>query len=231
MSSSANALPPKNQLQSKRSNEQEPSVVAKNHLGSMSSKVVGLPQNISESLIYEILDGMPIYRKGYQKVLSKEKDIDDIKGVNGLRAVTTTIVTMWLKTVFPKKEYWVLHNKLGLFLSKQNTLTLDIAVFNKKVLTIDQFTHQYLQICPALVVEVGVSITSQNINYYIFNKTQKLLDFGCERVIWVYPEVGKVMLAIKGEDWIIKDWGKEIAFTADHHASILQLLKDKGLEF
>ena len=38
-------------------------------------------RKVPDALIYEIMDGKPIYRKGYREVLSGKKTIEEIMGL------------------------------------------------------------------------------------------------------------------------------------------------------
>ncbi len=63
---------------------------------------------------------------------------------------------------------------------------------------------------------------------YIHLKTQNLLDFGVEQVIWVFTTSKKVLIAEPGQDWLIKDWGKKIDVLGLEF-SVEKLLKEEDL--
>jgi hypothetical protein len=44
-------------------------------------------KNIPESLVYEMMDGKPIYYQGYQSVLNKKRKPEDIIGSSSLQAI------------------------------------------------------------------------------------------------------------------------------------------------
>ncbi|GAB3640652.1 hypothetical protein [Spirosoma arcticum] len=50
-------------------------------------------RRVPDALIYEIMDGKPIYRKGYRDVLSGEKTIQDIMGSSSLQAIIVYYLT------------------------------------------------------------------------------------------------------------------------------------------
>ena len=46
-----------------------------------------LARKVPEYLIKEVLDGIPIYYKGYKAVLRKEKTLESIMGASGLHVI------------------------------------------------------------------------------------------------------------------------------------------------
>jgi len=53
-------------------------------------------KNIPSVLIHEIINGKPLYRKGYREVLAKTKKIEDIIGSSSLQAFLITYLTIWI---------------------------------------------------------------------------------------------------------------------------------------
>ena len=45
---------------------------------------------------------------------------------------------------------------------------------------------------------------------YYEKKTTKLLDFGVEKVIWLFTKSRKVWIAEAGKDWLIRDWTQSV---------------------
>ena len=43
-------------------------------------------RKVPDYLIYEIMDGQPLYRKGYKAVLNKSKTLEDIMGSSTLQS-------------------------------------------------------------------------------------------------------------------------------------------------
>ena len=57
----------------------------------ISTKATAKPKrNIPNYLVYEIMDGKPIYYRGYQSVLNKTKTLEQIMGCSSLQAVLIT---------------------------------------------------------------------------------------------------------------------------------------------
>ena len=45
---------------------------------------------------------------------------------------------------------------------------------------------------------------------YYERKTTKLLEFGVEKVIWLFTKSRKVWIAESGKDWLIRDWSQPV---------------------
>ncbi|RYF45599.1 MAG: Uma2 family endonuclease, partial [Cytophagaceae bacterium] len=108
--------------------------------------------------------------------------------------------------------FTMLSSEAGLHLDKRNNLAGDILIFDNATLPIDAIDEFYAQVPPRVVIEVDIAAdpTDVDTDGYIFQKTQKLLNFGVEKVIWVTTQAKKVTVATQDADWQIKDWHKDI---------------------
>jgi hypothetical protein len=190
-------------------------------------------KNIPNVLIHEIIDGKPLYRKGYRDVLAKTKTIEDIMGSSSLQAFLITYLTIWIGRKIDDNKYIMLTSEAGLHIDKGNNLAGDILIFDNKTLTIDKINKKYADVPPRISIEVDIDITAENFteNEYISLKTRKLLDFGAEKVIWFLTEPKKVIIATKNADWQMRDWDKDVEIMDDIVCNVGKYLKEKGSEF
>jgi hypothetical protein len=65
-----------------------------------------------------------------------------------------------------------------------------------------------------------------SITDYYLKKTDALLDFGVERVVWIFTSAKKVMTATKGNPWLMVDWDVSVEILDDVSVS---LVKDLNL--
>lgn len=149
-------------------------------------KVAKSKRKVPDYLIYEMMDGKPIYYWGYQSVLNKTKTLEQVIGCSSLQAV---IITYLLRTIFRSiddKKYHVLTNEIGNHIDAGNNLSNDIAIFDKTVLTSDKINKKYPDVPPKIVIEIDTEADVSELTGfgYIYKKSKKLLDFGVERVIW-----------------------------------------------
>jgi uncharacterized protein (DUF2164 family) len=56
-----------------------------------------------------------------------------------------------------------------------------------------------------------------------------LLDFGVEKVLWIFTKHQKVMVAIKDQDWLTKNWNQEIELLDGEYFNIGKFLADEGV--
>lgn len=181
-------------------------------------------------LIYEEMDGKPIYRKGYKEVLAKKKTVEEIMGSSVLQALIISEVAAFLKQRLPK-HYAVVVGEAGLHLNKGNNLATDIAIYAKKDI-LNPLSENYFNIPAKLVIEVDIRAEVEHLvtqNDYVYQKTTKLLDFGIPRVIWITTPSRKLMVAGPGKDWIVADWNREVELMEGVRLNLEELLKAEGV--
>jgi len=59
---------------------------------------------------------------------------------------------------------------------------------------------------------------------YFHKKTDELLNFGVEKVIWIFTDSEKVMISEKNKDWQILNWSKEIEIIEDLKINLESLI-------
>ena len=177
------------------------------------SSVMNKPtRKIAESLVYEMVDGVPIYYHGYKDVLKGRKDAEAIMGSSYLQSLIVANLVFILIRDLPK-EFIVLTNEVGVLFSQHNWRAADIAIVEKEVLKNQGNEKGYLTVPPRVVIEIDTKAAlediPQRVSYY-HKKTDQLLDFGIEKVIWIFTESEKVMAAEKGKPWMIYTWQDRI---------------------
>jgi hypothetical protein len=186
-------------------------------------------KKIPASLIYEVIDGKPIYYKGYREVLGGTKKISEIMGASTLQ---NTIIEYILRILFRnlnEKRYRVLTNEQGLHLADKINLSADIAIFETSKLPVRAADKHYASVPPKIQIEVDIDADIEDFEFpeaYINLKTDKLLAFGVEKVIWILSESKKIMIATKDENWQIMNWHKEVEITEGINFNIGQYLQE-----
>lgn len=183
-------------------------------------------EEIPECLIYEMADNTPIYYKGYQEVLKGKKETEEIMGSSFIQSFVVSRIFRFLISCLPE-VYEVLTNELGIWFSTGNWRAADIAIYRKEQLQGVPLNNQYIDIPPKVVIEVdtkadlGQFVTSMD---YYYTKTDALLDFGVEKVIWIYTDARKIMIAESQKDWITTNWDTDIHIIEDVSLNLTQLL-------
>lgn len=187
-------------------------------------------QNIPEVLIYEMIDGQPIYYRGYKEYLKGTKQLSELMGSSKFQSFLATELIFLIRS-FLGRDYFVFSNELGLQFSKKSWRAADIAVIKKR--EIKEMDNKYLSVPPEYVIEIDTKADLSEITNalgYYQEKTGELLEFGVRKIIWIFTDTEKIMVAEKGsKKWEIFDWDQEIEFIDNLHINIHQLLVDNKL--
>lgn len=185
---------------------------------------------IPQSLIYEIIDGNPFYYRGYKEVLEKKCTFEEIVGISGLQSFIAQYLLESLYLTKGKKYYFLVG--VGTHLDKNNNLSGDIYIYDKRTLSPDKINTHYVEVAPKIAIEIDIRIdlSDEKDFGYVFTKTHKLLDFGVEKVLWIFTKHQKVMVATKDQDWLTKNWNQEIELLDGEYFNIGKFLADEGVE-
>lgn len=171
-------------------------------------------RKIPDFLVKETIEGVSYYYKGYQEVLSKKKSVEDIMGWSGLQGILVAYFTELLFGKLNLTKYRVIPGETGNHLDHRNNLSLDIAVFERSVLTPDKISTKYVAVPAYCIIEIDLQAEWEDENMsdveFIGIKTKKLFDFGTQKLIWVLSRSKKIIVAEPNKDWAIIDWNKDI---------------------
>jgi hypothetical protein len=195
------------------------------------SKKVAVKRKIPDYLICEIIDGKPLYYKGYKDVLRKKKTIEEIMGSSFLRAF---IITFLMEVIIKGKlseNYEVLVSEPGLHIDNKNNVSGDILIYDKHTLTPDKINNQYVSVPATVHIEVDISIELEDLKdyQYVEKKINKLHAFKTRKVIWILTNIRKVMVAVPGQPWQMYDWQNEIELQDNITFNIGRYLHEKGV--
>ncbi len=191
-------------------------------------------KKIPQYLIYEIFDGKPVYYKNYRKVLNGTLTVEEIIGSSGLQAMIIEYLLWILYSKIDRKKYKALTNETGQRLDRRNNLSADIAIYDTKIFDIKDADKHFTKVPPKIQIEINIDADTEAFgspNNYVFRKTEKLLNFGVEKVIWLMSDTKKVIVATKNANWEVIDWHKEIGIMDNINFNIGQYLKENGSPF
>ena len=126
-------------------------------------------------------------------------------------------------------EYRILTNELGLQFKKKSWRAADLAIYKKADLKDHPLDNKYLPIPPKIVIAVDTKASFENFNTpmdYYTKKTDALLNFGVEKVIWIFTDAKKIMVAVKNTQWLIDDWTADVEIMEKLSVNIENLLKE-----
>lgn len=93
---------------------------------------------IPSALIYEVLNGRPLYYRGYKEVLAKNLNPESVMGSNSLQSILVSLIHTHMMVNRDKKRYIPVTNEAGLHLELNDNLSCDVAVFEKARSTLRQ---------------------------------------------------------------------------------------------
>ena len=121
-------------------------------------------------------------------------------------------------------EYYLFTHELGIQFKKRDWRSADIAALKR--IRLPELTNKYLQITPEQVVEIDTKIDLrdlENPRSYYQQKTQHLLNFGVQRVVWLFSDTEKIMVTEPDQPWLIYDWTDRVSIWADCEVVVADL--------
>ena len=110
---------------------------------------------IPASLVYEVLNGRPLYYRGYREVIEKKLNPESVMGSSSLQSILVSLIYGYILYNRDKQKYLPVTNEAGVHLDLNNNLSCDVAIFEKGTFDI---TTKYFDVPPKIVVEVDVKI-------------------------------------------------------------------------
>ena len=165
-----------------------------------------------ESLIYEMWGGKPVYYAGYQDVIAHRKTKEEIMSSSLLQSRLASRMSIILSNQLVNSGYEVLTNELGVQFGKGDWRACDLAIFETAILE-TQDLSKYAWVPPKVAIEIDTKADMTRFDIemdYYQQKTTQLLDFGVEKVIWIFTKSEKVWVAKPDKDWLIKNWTQPI---------------------
>lgn len=173
----------------------------------------GSTSEILPNLIYEMVEGKPVYYQGYKDYLKGKKQIEELMGSSKLQSLIISKIIRLLYN-FYNDDYLIFTNELGIQFSNKSWRAADIAVIKSdKVKKID---NKYLKVAPELVIEIDTKAELQEVKNplgYYHEKTDELLRFGVEKVVWIFTDSKKIMIAEQNKKWMTSDWNEDVEIT------------------
>ena len=176
-------------------------------------------------LTYEVVNGRPIYYRGYRDVLEGKRQPEEVMGSSLLHARLVAKFTVWLSNNLPA-GFEVMVGELGYWVEKGRTWrSLDVAVFRYEDVKDNLKSRTYIDVPPVLVVEIDTHAEVENDTVYIVEKIQQLLGSGVEKVVWIFTDGEKVLVAERGKEWVVKGWDEDIDLIEGLKLNVGGLLK------
>ncbi len=190
-------------------------------------------RKVPEYLVKEEIDGKKFYYPGYKHVVSGKKNLEDIMGSSGLQSFLIEYFTYHVLSKLNLKKYRVFLGETGNHLGYRNNLSLDIAIFDRKVLTPEKVTDKYVDVPAYCVIEIDVQAEWEAGDMsdveFIGLKTNKLFEFGTQKLIWVLSKSKKIIVAEPNKHWSIIDWNEDIELIENITFNVGKHLAEEGI--
>ena len=196
------------------------------------NKIKFIVPRIPDELVYELIDGKPVYYKGYKEVINLEKQIEDIMGSSDLQIVLIDLILKYLYKNIDAGAFNIFTNEAGLHIDNKNNISADIAIFERAKFFSKKLQVKYTTVAPKVIIEIDTKAdlgNFDNIMEYYQVKTKKIFNFGVEKVFWILTKNKQVIEAVPNDNWLVKEWDKELQILDNIAFSIDQLLKDDGI--
>ena len=187
-------------------------------------------QKVPNYLVWEVMDGQPLYRRGYKDVMRKLKTVEEIMGSSSYQSLICQYINKLLNRQLDDETYDVMPNEIGLHLKNKDNFSHDIVIY--PLLSANKITKKHTDYPAKVVIEVDIDIdpaVMKDIDY-MSRKTQKLLDSGVEKVIWVLTNIKKVWIATPSAPWIMVDWTEDVDILEGISFNIQAFLDKRGID-
>lgn len=170
-------------------------------------------ESIPDFLVYEVINGKPIAYRDYKKVILGEKSLEEIMGSSLLQSWLVAEILHFIRVRLNTKKYLIVTNEAGLKSKENSYRSGDIAIFSKEMIQEQLFSNGYAKNPPRIVIEVDTKANLEDYENpldYFYEKTEELLNWGVEKVIWIFTTSRKVMFSEKNKPWITFSWNQDI---------------------
>ena len=173
----------------------------------MEAAVKEREQRLLKVLTYEVVDGKPIYYRGYKDVLEGKKQPEEIMGSSTLQARVIAKIIMAVSSL-ESKEFIITANEHGIKTNK-GYRAVDIGIFEEGKF---KLSEGYSDVAPVVAIEVDVKAELEDMTFmeYVEEKVKDLFEVGTQKVIWILTKPRVVMVFEKNKEGKILTWDDEV---------------------
>jgi hypothetical protein len=180
-------------------------------------------KKLKELLTYEVVNGKRIYYKGYKDALKGIVSPEAVMGASAFHSNLVMSIAHFLMSNL-SKSYKVMGGELG-YKIRGGWRNLDIAIFEYEKIKDKLESDEYIDVAPAVVIEINIRAEIEDEMEYISNKVNDLINSGVEKVIWIFTKPRVILIAQKSKDWVIKNWNEDIEVIEGLKLNLNLLLK------
>lgn len=210
----------------------------------MSATTAILPKNgltvrpkarkIPEYLVREVINGVPFYYPEFRAIQNKTKTLEDVMADSSLQWTLKENIGDLVKSHLDRQRYRFGRGEIGVHLGPGENMGLDMAIFDRSLLPKEKIGANYVEIAPLVAVEIDMQIelSEKNANLfedYVLTKIQKLLDFGTQRVLWIFSRSERIFIAEPGQHWYFVPWNQDVELFDGIRFNVQKILEEDGI--
>lgn len=187
---------------------------------------------IPAGFVYEVLYGQPIYYRGYREAIANNYPPEHVMASGRKQAYLIDLLLGFLKSVLDRQKFATAVSEPGVKFGNKDFVSNDIIIYNAADKN-RMFTDEYFDFPPRVVIEVDTKAELKDLdwgNEYYMHKTERLLEFGVERVIWIFSGMCKIFSAEKGKPWITVDWDSAVEVLPGCTLELRRLIEADGVD-
>ncbi len=209
-------------------------MIAEHPATSPSKVTAAKKRKIPAYLIKETIDGIPFYYAGFRSVLHRNKTKTDIMADSGLQGYIKSFLIGLLLSKLDPKIFIVMTGEIGNHLDHRNNLALDLAIYDRQLLTAKKINTQYVDVVPKIVIEVDVRVELEDrkadaFDEFVLRKVRKLHEFGTEKIIWIFTKSKTIIVATPGNSWGVFDIKDDVEVMDGISFNLGKYLESEGI--
>jgi hypothetical protein len=186
---------------------------------------------VPEAFIYEVWDGKPLYYQGYREAMANNQPAESVMGTGRKQVYLINLLLRFLHRTLDLSVHETAVSEPGVKFGKKDSVSNDIIIYNAADKS-RMFTNEYFDFPPVIAVEVDTKAALGDLSWqhdYYYRKTERLLEFGIEKVIWIFTELRKIQVAEKGKPWIVVDWQDTVDVLPGCSLNLWKLIESDGV--
>jgi Uma2 family endonuclease len=134
------------------------------------------------------------------------------------------------------KKYHILVGEIGSHIDHRSNLASDVVVFEKSVLTPNKINLKYVDVAPKIVIEVDVRVELDDkeanvFDDFVLRKVRKLLEFGTEKIIWIFTKSKTIIVATPDNNWRIYDLDQDVEVLDGITFNLARYFQQEGISW
>jgi len=189
-------------------------------------------RKVPSYLIKEWVYDTPVYYKGYREVMQKSKTPEEIMADGTLQAAIKFWLSLLLGNQLNLSKYWIFSGEVGSHIAPRKNASHDLVIIEKRLLPPGKVSNRFADVPARVVIEIDTAVEygdGNPVEQFVQQKTQQTLDFGTEKVIWIFTATQKVMVATRDADWTISDWSKTIEVLDGVSFNVADFIAKEGI--